>query len=71
MTFVNKKAQQINSNIVQYSQIDIESAERFTKRCVEYVSIATVAVNRVEEEEDKARRLKRREERRIALERIS
>jgi len=68
---VNRKAQQINGCIIQHSQIDIENAEKFSKKCAEYLSIATVAINRVEEEEKKVRRLKLREERRIALERIS
>ena len=71
MNFVNKKAQQINNNIVEHSRIDMQNAEKFTKKCAEYLSIATVAVNRVEEEQMKARQAMIRAERRIALERIS
>jgi hypothetical protein len=44
------KAQRINKYIVQFSFIDINMADKFTQKCVEYLAISTVAVRHKEAE---------------------
>lgn len=47
---ISRKAVQINKYIVQFSFIDLQMADRFTQKCIEYVAISTVAIKHKETE---------------------
>lgn len=69
--FINKKSEEINRNIVEFSFTDIAMADIFTKKCAEYLSISTVAVRNMEDEESRVLAEEIKEKLRIALDRIS
>ena len=48
---ITRKAAQINKFIVQFSFTDLKMADKFTQKCIEYLSISTVAVRHKEAEE--------------------
>lgn len=50
---INRRAAEISKYIVQFSFTDVRMADRFTQKCVEYLSISAVAVR---EKETKIRR---------------
>ena len=42
---ITQKARQINEYIVQFSFTNIKLADKYTQKCLEYLSISTVAIN--------------------------
>lgn len=67
---ISLKAVNINKYIVQFSFIDLHMADRFTKKCIEYVAISTVAIKQKEAEKAREVAAEKLESERLARKKL-
>lgn len=72
LEIVNRRAAEIRKYIVQFSFTDVRAADKFTQKCVEYLSISSVAIRekemKIRRAEEEAKLAAAREARRKILE---
>ncbi len=54
LEYISNKALKVSKHIVEYSFVDVRGADQFNQKCMEYLSISTLAVRTKKQREQKA-----------------